>query len=188
MTEEITRERLDELAKKLYYPEDGKPSVEALEAARSFTEDALSTIASNPLAHRTLGLYLGIKEADLPPAPEPTAPKPTEIASTPAEDELIEELRLQTAEGTGFELNSDLFRSIVLSDGPISEEDSLLGGAASYGAGDSAVRDATHSAFSRALLGRNWPTYGEGLGEAGLKSFLGELKAAHDSRVAEATA
>jgi len=186
MAEEITRERIEELARKLYYPEDGEATAEDLEEARSFTEGTLATIAASPLAYRNLGLFLGIKEADLPPAPEPAAPKPDEGTPQPTEDELIEALRLQTAEGTGFELDPTLFRSTILASGPISEEGSLLAGAASYGTGDTAIREAVHSALSRTLLGRNWPTYGDRLSADELNGFLTELKAAHDERVASA--
>ena len=176
----IPRERIEELAKRLYYPESGEPTAEDREEARSFVESTLATIAASPLAYRNLGLFLGIKEADLPPAPDPVAPKPDEEAPELTDDELIEELRLQTADGTGFELNSDLFRSIVLADGD------LLKDADRWGAGDTVVRESAYSVFSQALLGRAWPIYRDGIGEDGLKSFLAELKVAHDERVASA--
>jgi len=181
----IPRERIEGLAKRLYYPESGEPTAEDREEARGFVENTFATIAASPLAYRNLGLFLGIKEADLPPAPKPAAPKPDEEApeltdDELTDDELIEELRLQTADGTGFELNSDLFRSIVLADGD------LLKDADRWGAGDTVVRESAYSVFSQALLGRDWPIYRDGIGEDGLKSFLDELKVAHDERVASA--
>ncbi len=188
MAEGISRDRLEELSRTLYYPAEGEPSSEEIAEARDFVETTLRASQESPEAKLIMERYLGIisREDAISAQSKLAAQRPAEakpevqeqpatVAQGESNEELIEELRIYMIEDSNIEVSK------LVADHVFGSDEHILYEAAHWGAGDTVVREAAHSVLSQALIGRRWPMNKDLQTPGDFDDFLVELKIGHDA-------
>lgn len=189
---EISPEQIEGLGRRLYLA-DEKPSAEDIAEYEDFVRATTEAVAEHESARILLASYLGIIERGEVEklAAEAAAKQPSEAelearraedraeAAEEAEEDLIEEFRVLVSEATEFDVD------FAVADKIFTDEARTLHEAKYWGPSDTVVREGSYSAFSQALIGRDWPTYGDGFTDDELEGFIAELKVAHDELLAE---
>jgi len=186
---EISKEQIEGLGRRLYLAEEN-PSDEDIAEYEDFVKATSEAVAEHESARILLASYLGIIErGEAEKLAAANRPSEAEIAARRAEDraeaaeeaeeDLIEELRVLVSEATEFDVDFAVADKIFV------EDEYTLHQAKYWGSSDTVVREGAYSAFSRALIGRDWPTYGDGLTDEELEGFIAELKVAHDGLLGE---
>lgn len=189
---EISKEQIEGLGRRLYLAEE-KPSDEDIAEYEDFVRATSEAVAEHESARILLASYLGIIERGEAEklAAEAAANQPSEAelearraedraeAVEEAEEDLIEELRVLVSEATEFDVD------FAVADKIFTDEARTLHEAKYWGSSDTVVREGSYRAFSRALIGKDWPTYGDGLTDDELEGFIAELKVAHNRLLTE---
>jgi len=189
---EISQEQIEGLGRRLYLAEED-PSDEDIAEYDDFVKATTEAVAEHASARILLASYLGIIErgeaeklaaavvADQPSEEEITARRAEDQdeAAEEAEEDLIEELRVLVSEATEFDVD------FAVADKIFSEDSRILHEAKYWGASDTVVREGAYGVFSKALIGKDWPTYGDGITDDELNGFIAELKVAHDKLLTE---
>lgn len=186
---EIPLERIEALSRKLHLDEAGESTPEELAEYDRFIQETVQSAEESQWARLGIALVLGIisreeaaelaKDIDEPSTVADIRARMEIQQAEEAEEDLIEELRVLVSEATEFDVD------FAVADKIFTEEDSILHEAEYWGSNDTVVREGSYDVFSRSLIGKDWPAYGDGLTEDELKSFLEALKLAHDRLLTE---
>lgn len=93
-----------------------------------------------------------------------------------AESTVTKELREIVEDCSGLTLDPEVFSTIV-------ENERIVGEAEYWGASDTVVRESAMDLVLRKLIGRSWPTYGEGFSEEELEALVTSAQEAHDKLI-----